>query len=260
MKSVEPATSTFAPFQLAKPFGIDPKAIDTETPLGSLMLVLALIFNDLKGLLLAVQELGLGPRSRATNPPVASQGQVAGLALQFARLIAALIFELMDVLGKAKGTVESGEMAALVARLPEKERRSWDSLVAAAFEKQPKGAPDTTWKMLVKLRNQVAFHYDRETIGRGYRQHFFASPGKPYTERAVFSDGKRMESSRFYFADAAAEEGLSRVTNLPVPKATERIGSLAAEVNLALKPLVIEYLKAVAKGKAAPYEPERAGR
>jgi hypothetical protein len=218
------------------------------------MVVLALVFNDLKGLSLAMHELGLEPRSKAADHPLASQGQVSGLAIQFARFIGALIFELLSVLKDERTTVESSEMAELVGRLPAKERRSWDAIISVAFDRQPSSGPTgSTWKMLVKLRNKVSFHYDPETIGRGYRHHFFESPGKAHTDRAVFSNGRTMESSRFFFADAAAEEGIRKLTDLSSQEAAARIGKLSEQVNLALKPLVIEYMKTV--GKAAPYGP-----
>jgi hypothetical protein len=58
--------------------------------------------------------------------------------------------------------------------------------------------------MIYMARNKVAFHYDPKEISRGYRIMFFERDAGPPS----VSRGDAMESTRFYFADAAAEQYL----------------------------------------------------
>ena len=102
--------------------------------------------------------------------------------------------------------------------------------------------------MLLLVRNNVAFHYSAKILARGYREHF-ADASRPHSNRALFSDGRAMEDTRFFFADAAAEQGLAS----PIVTADEgltktetvlqRTAELAAQVNLALKPIVMACIR-----------------
>ena len=53
--------------------------------------------------------------------------------------------------------------------------------------------------MLFFLRNKIGYHYDAKELARGYKAAFGQSK-PPYLSR-----GSSMKSTRFYFADAAAE-------------------------------------------------------
>ena len=81
--------------------------------------------------------------------------------------------------------------------MPPEIRQSWASIVAAATG----GKGDSQLQRALTLcRNKVAFHYDAEQIGKGFRSHF-----EREDKRAFISRGNAMREVRFYFADAAVE-------------------------------------------------------
>lgn len=239
---------SFPRFSLAPMRGIDPVAIDTGSPVGRLILVLALAFNDLKGLLLFHRFLN-GEARLLAGEPLSSRGQYTGLLLQTARFMAGLVHELMVELKEDQTeAIESPQFRGILAQLTSQALTSWEALLhVARGGSSPPG--DSYSHTLLLVRNSLAFHYSAKALGRGYREHF-ADPSRPLAARAVFSDGKSMEDTRFFFADAAAEGALASVTGLSQQTVLNRVAELAATINLALAPIVTTYLRSIA---STPY-------
>jgi hypothetical protein len=84
-----------------------------------------------------------------------------------------------------------------------------------------------------------------KVLAKGYRE-FFADTSKPFHERAVVSDGDSMEATRFYFADAAMEQGMHSLTGLSAQSLHLRISDVSRNVNFALKFIVVAYIKKIA--------------
>jgi hypothetical protein len=228
-------------FELAPPMGIDPNSIDVDTELGAFVLVLANIYNDLKGLALASQ-LVVDARPTAETK-LAVLGQVSGLQIQINRLGAGIIHELMEKIEEHQNLIETKEFGALIARIPNAAaRRSWRGLCAVAVGSPAPAGRDPDRLMLVKLRNNVAFHYSTKALAKGYRRHFHRLPKVKYADRAVFSDGDSMEGTRFYFADAAAKEALPELTGLDDQTLIAKLGRFTQSVNFALKHIVVAYI------------------
>jgi hypothetical protein len=157
----------------------------------------------------------------------------------------------MVELKEQKAATDSPEFAKLLATVPLQARQAWGFILGIALGSDlSDGRDDPVLQMLVRLRNTVAFHYSAKILCRGYQRHF-SSAEKVHTSRAVFSDGKSMETTRFHFADAAAEEAIYEATKIETRNVAGRIGELVGYVNLALKPIVTAYLRSVAT--ATPY-------
>jgi hypothetical protein len=244
--------SAFPRFTLAAMRGIDPKAINTETPLGRLILVLAVAFNDLKGIML-FHGLLRGEARLQAGESLSSSSQYAGLVQQIARFMAGMVHELMVELKEDQtAAIESPEFQRIIQNLTYQARGSWQALlqVARGEEKTDTPASDATQEpadlsyadMLVRIRNSVAFHYSAKALARGYREHF-ADASRPHSTRAVFSDGRSMEDTRFFFADAAAIQAVGSVTGLTSQTVLNRTAQLAGTINLALKPIVTAYVR-----------------
>ena len=232
-------------FDLAAPLGFDPAAFDMRLPLARFILLLAAVFNDLKSAWYLVERL------RAVEPiaaySLASKGQVAGMSLQNVRLIAGVLHELMVVIEKHRDLVESSDFKALMRKLTGSPRIAWNQVQHIAFAQDR--APNVSGAdslLLIKIRNNLAFHYGVKMLPSAYRV-TFADRAKPFRSHAVISDGDSMEGTRFYFADAAMEEGLRSATGLSIDDLSRRISRISADVNIALKSIVVRYVRDVAK-------------
>ena len=107
-------------------------------------------------------------------------------------------------------------------------------------------------QLLLRIRNDLAFHYSPKVLPRAY-QATFADPTQRYRDRAVLSDGESMEATRFYFADAAMEEGLRVATGLDMATLQRTLSGITDHVNKALKFIVTRYIRESAR--LSPYSP-----
>ena len=243
-----PSGKPFPHFRLASMEGVDPAAIDATSPLGRLILVLAVAFNDLKGIIVFSRFLR-GEARLETGEMLSSRGQYIGLAMQMARFMAGVVHELMVELKEELKTIESEAFRKILEALTPQASKSWQAMLAVARGDNPSSKADSYSHMLLLVRNSVAFHYSGKALGRGYREHF-DDTSRPHSTRAVFSDGTSMEDTRFFFADAATEQTLASVTGLTRELVLHRTAELAGTINLALKPIVVAYLRSAA---AKPY-------
>lgn len=182
------------------------------------MLALALVFNDLKGLALIGQWLlPSRPTERDISP---HSGEWRGLDLQIHRLVVALIRELLGLLDEFEDEARGAEVRRLLQRASARVRSDWSDLLRIAT-----GKGDATSgkfaKVLVQVRNNVAFHYAQpKSLLTGYRAHFFKAPRNPANAHAYCSLGQNMERTRFYFADAAVEGALASMQESMGPGTT----------------------------------------
>jgi hypothetical protein len=166
-----------------------------------------------------------------------------GLLLQVARFMAGVVHELMVELNEDQTkAIDSPEFQRILRDLTSQARDSWRTLLGVARgDTKASSNADSYSKMLVFVRNNVAFHYSDKILARGYREHF-TDASRPHSSRALFSDGRAMEDTRFFFADAAAEQGLAS-TGMTTREVLRRIAALAAQINLALKPIVMAHIR-----------------
>jgi len=244
-KSINPPDFELASWEGAAPGLVLPKGGDDA--LAQLVLALAVVFNDLKGVLYASRRLG---QSKPVAAEVtATMAQHRGMSGQVVRWLSGLRQELMKLLGAHRAVVRSRGFGLLVESVPKSARAAWDALegVAMAAGREKEDKKSTAW-ILQRLRNQVAFHYAAPAFAKGYRHHFFAKEMSDVNRQAVFSDGDSMEGTRFYFADAAAQAALETEISeakLSPDELVERLGQIATSVNFALKHIVVAYLRGV---------------
>ena len=216
-----------------------------ELPIARFILILAAVFNDLKGAWYVVERL------RDAQPMVdkshAWRGQHTGMGLQNVRLIAGILHELMNVIDKHREVVDSSDFQHIVALLPAGLRTAWRRVrrIALKEDRQP-NATSADSQLLLRIRNNVAFHYDPTATAKSYAA-FFARPTLPFRDKAVLSDGDSMEASRFYFADAMMEEGLRFATGLSNVDLQRKLSAISRDVNFALKFIVVRYITENAK-------------
>jgi|SRR4051812_35472958 hypothetical protein len=92
---------------------------------------------------------------------------------------------------------------------------------------------------LDQVRNRTAFHYDRTRLWEGYRS-FFSSERSAFNERAYVSWGRSAESTRFYFADAAAQHAYEGFD--PQRRLFEEANDQLRAMNVGLRGIIEAYL------------------
>jgi hypothetical protein len=163
-----------------------------------LVLALALAFNDFKDIVLSQQFIQM--ILPASAEPSKELGQAGGLSEHLFRLILALIQELVELIARSKSAVEHPVFLKVIRALHPEARAGWKALTA--LNGGPKSV-NSVARLAHSGRNKVASHYDAKAISAGYRAAFVGSGRVPYISR-----GPSMAATRFYFADAAAQQYL----------------------------------------------------
>lgn len=98
-------------------------------------------------------------------------------------------------------------------------KRDWQALTEAS---QARGRDEPLHQFLLKVRNNLGFHYGQPKILiRGYHAHFNSSSDLEIRRGAYASIGNNLAKSRFFFADAAAEAGVNEVLARGIPNRHE---------------------------------------
>jgi len=236
-------------FDLAELQGYDPTLLlGGKDSADSLVLVLAMAFNDLKGMMWVGEQLKkCKPAEAAVDARV---GQWAGMNSQNKRLLTGILFELIVAMESAdkKGLLDDPAVTSAVDAAGQSAKGAWGLLVAAARGKDGSGEMK---EFISAVRNRSAFHYDRTLLSDGYRKKFSSDPKTALNEKAYCSVGTTMEQTRWHFVDAASQA---------VQEILDPNGSAFAEanehfkaMNVALKHIVENYMDqkaATAEAKA----------
>lgn len=232
-------------FELADLEGINPETVIPRTgtdSAASFFLTLALIYNDMKGLLWWHTQADKHRRPNGEISPVA--GQLRGFTIQIKRLAVGLLHELFETFEEFRDVVLSSDVKGLLESLPEDIQGYWNDLVNLSNVRKGTTASGFA-RVIESIRNRSAFHYrDRKALVRGFRKHFYESPPSPYNEHAYVSLGPNLEGSRFYYADAAAVSVIGEIAqDLGEGNWEEQVQDALRKVNFALAYLVNAYLK-----------------
>lgn len=230
-------------FQLAPMLDTSPESVlrqSTADPLAELFLSLAVVFNDVKGLMWIGEILEDG---RPNDGQVSAYGaQWQGIAIQITKLACGLVHELFKLLKNYRGDLHSAEMKRLLKKVPPGVAKKWKSLIALSGDV---GTPSSSLaKSLLKIRNNVSFHYDQpQMLVRGYCRHFFELEPSPQNERAYYSAGRNMEETRFYYADAAVQQSLAILRDRSVNDFNEELSRVLRDVNVTLAGIISAFLR-----------------
>jgi hypothetical protein len=224
--------------QLASLQTFDPRAFvgtsDVPQDICNFVLALALIYNDCKNGIFS--NLALTDSKPGGDPQISrSWGAYTGIKNHYLRLHCALIHELLNLISENETVIKQPFFVSVIKLLPRRVRESWD----ASLQKQTASSLN---KALLMIRNKVSFHYDPKELYRGYRYHFFKSPGS--AEPAFVSRGNSMKSSRFYFADAAADGYFgSQLENKDASELMNRLADITAALNQAIRQIVDRFIQ-----------------
>jgi len=201
------------------------------------VLALGLVYNDFRDLVMG-QGLLNAAVPKDVQTPTPRLGEVGGIHSHLNRLMAALIHELSKLIERNTKILEHPAFTNLVKQLPRKAREAWLSVVTAT---QKDTATDSLSRLVLFARHKIAYHYDAEEIGRGFRRAFVDDQ----TRMPFLSRGDSMVKSRFYFADGAADTYLRTSADKQV---VEEFFSakldILDDINHALRELVSRFINA----------------
>jgi hypothetical protein len=123
--------------------------------------------------------------------------------------------------------------------------RAWDDIVRVATGERATEEHKDFCNFLVKVRANGTYHYyNIKGLAKGFNQHFKKGQKNTFLEKWAFlSRGNNFESTRFYFADAAALAVFHERPGNTSGDWNQAIEGYLTLINQTLRFLVSEYLK-----------------
>lgn len=177
----------------------------TSQPLCDFMLATTLFYNDLKDAISA-HSLLRESMPKGKHERTKEWGAFSGMEIHLIRQTMSLVHEFLEVIKNNEGIFKDDFYNKTYMQMSKKSRKCWEVVLGVALNKQD-GSGDLA-RLLHRIRNHASFHFEPRALQKGYKEFFFHA-GK-VKQKAVISRGNSMESSRFYFADAAAQQCVER--------------------------------------------------
>jgi len=181
-----------------------------EQEVCNFILMLALIYNDFKDLLWAYFYM------EKCKPPTISQptsyiGQYGGINLHLTKLFHSLIFEFSKLIQENCVVFSHPLFIKTIQQIQKENKNNWNRLVSFAKGEEINKNDKELYKISCLIRNNIGFHYYQPKFLYSGYIHFFSKKDNPTNQNAFISNGVSLESSRFYFADAAVQGCFERI-------------------------------------------------
>jgi len=194
-----------------QPEGIVDKNTDiNELEIEIFFLSLALIYNDIKGLVIMEQTVMKSYEAPEKDEVSEHAGEWTGIKLQFFKYFSSVLREALDLIEKKKDLIQSTSFQNYCNKLNRSDKNIWYLLLNIVGIEAPVDYNKENIKLFNKLlkliRNKMSFHYDvaGDFLVKGYRRHFYQNKGLPGTDSAMYSAQKTsFYETRYYYADAA---------------------------------------------------------
>jgi hypothetical protein len=187
---------------------------DEPDEIEDFFLVLAVIYNDLKGLVYFDNEYKKNHKLPERGEISAYAGEYGGMTTQLYKLVAGMINEFLIFLKNHENVYFHPRFQLILLRLPKAVKIQWNDILDAAFERSNKNDSKSIGYKLMLIRNHVAFHYHQsEKVLRPAYQKFFADKNLFGADHAYYSDGGNLQLTRYYYADAAVQRYLFKTAN-----------------------------------------------
>lgn len=184
----------------------NPKAFQSEDKneqeVCNFVLMLSLINNDFKDLLWSFTQLN-GCRINPQYPLTAYNGQYSGMKGHLTRLTHSLFSELAKLVKENQHVLDHPLFCETIKQINKANKGNWDQLVA--YSNGGDNALKELHDVSRLIRNNVAFHYYQPKFLAGGYEEFFSRVDRAENANAFISRGASLQSTRFYFADAAVE-------------------------------------------------------
>lgn len=169
------------------------------------ILALSLIWNDLKFIssyhdYILESNPQIYQHKKDSDMPITPYwGEVCGILVYLEKMLVALIHELFSLIKYSKNVINSKCFKSIYKKLHKDNRKSWDIIIKYTFDKTDTSSE--LGKAFMMVRHKIANHYDKGEIFKGYKLKFLNTDMIPYISR-----GTNMKETRYYFADASAQE------------------------------------------------------
>lgn len=212
---------------------------DDKDDFKSFFLILAMVFNDLKSLIFFQKFIEDNYRKPEFDEISIQTGEWGGIMTYTNKLIISTLNEFLIFLKNSKNVTTNPKFSLLLKNLSKSEINNWIKMV------DPEKDKTSVIARIARIRSNIAFHYDHsvDELRRGYIRSFFGE-GKNVLQhnKAYFSLGRDMRTTRFFYADAAAEEYMKSLINESDMKF---VRNTIDAMNLTLQSLLSAYLKSI---------------
>lgn len=185
-----------------------------EDKYGGYLLTLAVIFNDLKGLILlhdTIIEVYKAPTSITEISE--HRGELEGLKIQLLTLLLSSLYEVFEFLEKSRDIYSTERIQKIIKETSSDTQIVWEMLNRIACND---AIEDDKFKsflelkdLLFRIRNNIGFHYQtRKSLLGGYRKFFFGDlkitkEARAWAYKSMM--GTAVMESRYFYADAALQ-------------------------------------------------------
>ena len=201
------------------------------------VLSLALAYNDFRDVI-TTRDLLIDISVDRQAPPSPLLALRNGIDNTIVRIQIGFMHELFKLINANSDAIAEPAFARVLRQMSKEGKKSWRALHDVATERP---SNDPLANALLLIRNKVAFHYDSQQLGSGYRHAFFDAStfGEP-----LLSRGSSMSETRFYFADAASHAYiLSKAKETRSYEVLIATGDLVRSINQALYEIVTRYIQ-----------------
>ncbi|RYZ74566.1 MAG: hypothetical protein EOP09_00260 [Proteobacteria bacterium] len=214
-----------------------------EKEVAAVVLMLAHIFNDFKTYLWMYELIKTeAPKGRFKRTP--EWGECHGKVIHIQRVVFSMIHEVLMLIDAEKKTIESSRFNELISKCSVETRKHWNGLVAVGLNRSNEDVRGSKkfLSALERIRSNTTYHYDQpKDLRNGFKAAF--EPIHEIRGLPCSSLGSRMETSRFYFADAAAQELVLSILKPLGQNAGDHLMNLVKNINLSFRKIVEAYIK-----------------
>ena len=185
----------------------------TTDKTANFFLVLSVVYNDLKGILLFQSLVAENYRRPGSRERSVHSGEYSGLHIQLTRILIGTIHEFFNFLEKNKEVLETLDFKDALKATNQNIEKDWKDILGVVF-----GGSQTSSNFrhnLGLIRHNISFHYNQsgKELRRAFCSIFFKRKKIGFNDTACYSVGEKMDSTRFYYADAATEEYIRLQSN-----------------------------------------------
>jgi hypothetical protein len=207
------------------------------------ILSLALIWNDLKNLLSLFEFMNEQlPNDTKVDKPEEMPiepiwGEISGYKIFFEKHIVSIIHELFTLIRNSNDVVNSTTFRAILKKIKKANKEPWVTITNISFGKDDSSTD--FGKALLMVRHKISNHFDKGEIFKGYKRKFIDKKGIPYVSRC-----EHMASTRFYFADAAAQEYYRRYQEkMTIEQFYQLLNSIKNGINFSLQNIILTFIQ-----------------
>jgi hypothetical protein len=183
-------------------------------PVDNFFLVLAVVYNDLKGMVFFEKLVFDTYEPVSVNDKISfHMGEYGGIFIQTRKIFISYLREFFEFLKENEQILSSTEFNGILSKTNKDITIRWNNLVDIALNKSKDTSDFTNY--LVRVRNNVASHYYQsgKELRKAFCNIFFKKEKVEQNKLAYYAIGENMEKTRFFYADAAVQEYLRSTIN-----------------------------------------------